>query len=312
MTRARAFAWLACFGVLFTSAAARADEASDLDKKARSAFEKKDYAGAAAAFEEAYRVKPHPATKYNAALAWEKANEAARAADAFEGALNTEGLDAGRAKAARARLAVLKPTLAYVLVEKPIGATVSVAHVADAPVPAHFHLAPGAHKVAVKRRDGSVAEQTLALKAGSTTSVEVEASGEPKDEAAELKPVGDAPAPVAAPARDAPKREAPGCSSCTWGWVALGVGVAAAGAGTYFGIRTLSSKGEFDDSGKTDADARDRAVQSRMLANISFGVAAVAGGVGLYLVLTGTKSNRETAAWSLAIRPDGAASTWRF
>src|SRR5258706_4981671 len=97
---------------------ARAQDASEYDKKARSAFERKDYPAAAEAFEEAYSVKPHPATKYNAALAWDKAQQAARAADAYEAALNTEGLDAGRADAARSRLAALKPQLAYLFVEK--------------------------------------------------------------------------------------------------------------------------------------------------------------------------------------------------
>ncbi|MBK9001836.1 MAG: hypothetical protein IPM35_39440 [Myxococcales bacterium] len=313
MTRTLSLCAVLALVPLLGAATARADEAADLDAKARSAFEKKDYAGAAAAFEEAYRVKPHPATKYNAALAWEKANEPARAADAFESALSSEGLDDGRAKAARARLAVLKPMLGYVFVEKPIGATVSVAHVVDAPVPTRFHLAPGSHKLAIKRRDGTASEQAVVLKAGSTTTVEVEGSDlAAGTAAAELKPVGEAPAPAAAPAKDTPAPKPTGCSTCTWGWVALGAGVVAAGAGTYFGIQTLSAKSDFDDSGKTDADARDRAIQSRTLANVAFGVAAVAGGVGIYLILSGEKTTKESATWSVGVRPGGVDSTWRF
>src|SRR5688572_30766347 len=123
-TRSSQLALLA--GLLFvsTSFVALAQEASEYDKKARAAFERKDYAGAAEAFEEAYSFKPHPATKYNAALAWDKALQFARAADAYEAALNAEGLDTGRAEAARQRLAALKPQLGYVFVSKPIGATV--------------------------------------------------------------------------------------------------------------------------------------------------------------------------------------------
>jgi hypothetical protein len=292
---------------------ATADEAADWDQKARVAFGQGDFAGAARAFEEAYRVKPHPATKYNAALAWEKAKEPARAADAFESALAMDGLDDGRAKAARARLAVLKPVLGYVFVEKPIGATVTVAHVADAPVPARFHLAPGSHELLVKRRDGSVVKQPVTLKAGTTISVEVEVAG-PVAAAAveELKPVGDAPGSRTPAQRDSPKQASKGCSSCTWGWVALGGAVVAAGAGGYFGLATLSARDDFEDSGKTDADARDRAIQNRTLANVAFGVAAVAGGVGLYLVLSGGSNATGEAAWTLRARPGGVQSTWRF
>lgn len=311
MTRARLVACLTLVQAL-VSAGARADDAADLDKKARTAFEKKDYAGAAAAFEEAYRVKPHAATKYNAALAWEKANELARAADAFESALSSDGLDEARAKAARTRLAVLKPMLGYVFVEKPIGATVSVAHVADAPVPTRFHLSPGSHELSFKRRDGTTTKQALVLKAGSTTTVEAEDSAAPASAEPELKPVGDAPTPAAPPREPAPKDAPRGCPSCTWGWVALGAGVAAAGAGAYFGVQTLSAKSDFDDSGKTDADARDRAVTNRTFANVAFGVAAVAGGVGLYLILSGNGKSQEAASLSVGVRPGGVNGTWRF
>lgn len=314
--RSSRFAFALGLGLALVSSAAFADEAAELDQKARAAFEKKDYAGAAAAFEEAYRVKPHPATKYNAGLAWEKASELARAADAFEGALNSEGLDEGRAKAARTRLSVLKPMLGYVFVEKPIGATVSVGHVVDAPIPTRFHLSPGSHKLVAKRRDGSAAEQTVQLKAGSSVNVEIEggdlaAAGAAG--AADLKPVGEAtPAGGATKADPGAPKEERGCPSCTWGWVALGAGVAAAGAGTYFGLQTLSAKSDFDDSGKTDAEARDRALSNRTLANVAFGVAAVAGGVGIYLLLSGSSTNKESASLSIGIRPGGVDGVYRF
>ncbi|MBK7584258.1 MAG: hypothetical protein IPI67_29155 [Myxococcales bacterium] len=299
------------FSVCMHAPSARADEAADWDKKARAAFEKKDFAGAAAAFEEAYRVKPHPATKYNAALAWEKGTELARAADAFEAALNSEGLDEGRAKAARARLAVLKPMLGYVFVEKPIGATISSDHVTEAPIPTRFHLTPGEHQLVLKRRDGSTAERNVTLRAGATLTVEFEAADLAADTPPPTPPKA---APVAAP--KPPPEKAPAksesCTSCTWGWVSLGVGVAAAGAGAFFGVQTLSAKSEFNDSGKTDADARDRAINNRTLSNVAFGVAAVAGGVGLYLIFTGKKTPDEAGSASVAVGPGSVSGRFRF
>jgi hypothetical protein len=46
-----------------------------------------------------------------------------------------------------------------------------------------------------------------------------------------------------------------------------------AGVGAFFGLRTLSARDEFEDSNREDADARDRAITSRTISNIGFGVA---------------------------------------
>ena len=308
--------WARCLTLAYLvwSAPSWADEAAEPHQKARAAFAKNDYATAAAAFEEAYRAKPHPATKYNAALAWEKANEPARAADAFESALESEGLDADRARAARTRLAVLKPMLGYVFVATPLGANVSVSHVTRAAVPARFHLAPGAHRLVFERRDGTRAERDVVLKAGVATTVEVEGTSDaaaqrPAEPSATPAPATVPLAPTSPPTRETTTTT---CSSCTWGWVALGTGVVAAGAGAYFGVQTLSAKSDFDDSGKTDADAHDRALTHRALANVSFGVAAVAGGVGIYLLLTGSESKPKAASVSLGVNPSGFSGKWSF
>jgi hypothetical protein len=285
-------------------------DAAALDKKARDAFERKDFAGAAEAFEEAYAFRPHPATKYNAALAWEKAQQPARAADAYEAALNADGLDAKRAEAARSRLSVLKPQLAYVLVEKPIGGTVSVEHAKEVPIPAHIHLQPGAHTLVIKRSNGTKVEKSLSLKAGTSTPVAVE--GDSGELGTALTPPADKKEPEPTP--EPPKKDEPSgsCSSCTWGWVMIGGAVVAAGAGTYFGLRTLSANSEFEDSNRTDAEARDRAISSRTFSNVAFGVAVVAGGVGLYLVLTGKPSGPEKTSLRLGVHPTGISSTLSF
>lgn len=292
----------------------RADEAAELDKKARAAFEAKDYQGAAEAFREAYRNKPHPATRYNEALAWDKGGELARAADAYEAALEAEGLDAGRTEAARTRLAALKQQLAYVSVENPIGGTVTSEQIDNAAIPVRFHLAPGSHDIVVKQPSGATTQRKLSLRAGTTTILAIDAEKDvvtstPKQTMEEPRTAPDKPPPAPTPR---PEADA-GCSSCsTWGWVALGGAVAAAGAGAYFGVRTLSARDDFEASNKTDADAHDRAVQSRTLTNVAFGVAAVAGGVGVYLLLSGKGSPKESARVELRVRPGGVSGGLSF
>jgi hypothetical protein len=300
-------AW--CVASLLAASTLWAQNAAELDKKARAAFDAKDYEGAARTFEEAYKLKPHPATQYNAALAWEKAGELARAADAFESALDSEGLDEGRAGASRDRLAALKRQLGYVFVSKPIGATLSVAHVEKLAIPAKIHLTPGTHEIIVRRPDGSTEKKSVSVRAGESLELAFEGGG--------LGP-GPAPAPDEPPeSKPTPVVDEPAaggsCSQCTWGWVAIGAGAVGAGVGAYFGLRTLSARDEFEDSNRTDAEARDRAVSSRTLSNVGFGVAIVGIGVGVVLLLTAPDSKQEAATRTeLRVGPTGVSAALHF
>jgi hypothetical protein len=310
----RALLTTSFFAVCFlASLVSGAQDAAELDKKARAAFESKDYDLAARTFEEAYRLKPHPATQYNAALAWEKAGALARAADAFESALDSEGLDEGRATASRERLAALKRQLGYVFISKPLGATASIAHAENLPIPAKIHLAPGKHELNVRRSDGTTSTETVTVRAGEAVQVSVEGGGlnpspiEPDvGEGGKPNP-GD---PAGADAADG------SCSQCTWGWVAIGGAAVAAGVGAYFGLKTLSERDTFEDSDRTDDAAHDRAVSARTASNVAFGVAIVAGTVGVVLLLTGSRDGdkKETAKTRTELRlgPTGISAALRF
>lgn len=297
---------------------ASAQDVAELDKKARAAFENKEYEVAARTFEQAYRIKPHPATQYNAALAWEKAGELARAADAFESALDSEGLDEGRASASRDRLAALKRQLGYLFVAKPIGATVSVAHAEKVSIPAKIHVSPGDYEITVQRSDGTTETKNVSARAGEVIRVDVEGSG-----------LGPGPEPATAEPETAPTDPGPtdepsgSCSQCTWGWVAIGGAAVAAGVGTYFGLRTLSARDEFEDSDREDSDAHDRAVTSRTVSNVAFGVAIVSGAVGVVLLLTADKSGESATGeqkkqktartrTELRVGPSGVSAAFHF
>lgn len=301
-----------CSGALSLATSASAQTAAELDKKARAAFENEEYELAARTFEEAYKLKPHPATQYNAALAWERAGELARAADAFESALLSEGLDEGRAAASRDRLSALKRQLGYVSVPAPIGGTVSVDHAVKVPIPAKIHVSPGSHELTLRRPDGTTEKQSISARAGEVTTVEFSAGGglgpgpaeatDPKPSAPSSDPVSDQPADGS-------------CSQCTWGWVAIGGAVVAAGVGTYFGLRTLSARDEFEESDREDRDARNRAITSRALSNVAFGAAVVSAGVGVVLLLTAKSSDEEASArqgLSVRIGASGISAAYSF
>ena len=71
------------------------------------AYARHDYRTAARLFDEAYRVVPRGAAAYNAGLAWESAEEPARAADDYRRALEASDLGAAERADATGRLRAL-------------------------------------------------------------------------------------------------------------------------------------------------------------------------------------------------------------
>jgi hypothetical protein len=114
-------------------------------------------------------------------------------------------------------------------------------------------------------------------------------------------------------------RQQGSCSQCTWGWVAVGAAVVAAGAGTYFGLKTLSANDEFEDSDRQNDDAHERAVTARTMSNVFFGVAIVSGAIGVVLLLTGKSSTEPESAQrkpatrtELRVGPTGVSAAIHF
>ena len=105
------------------------------------------------------------------------------------------------------------------------------------------------------------------------------------------------------------------------GWVALGVGVAAVGAGAFFGIRTLSDKSTVDEhcvgSHCDDAGLRanDAAKDSATLSTIGFVVGGAALAAGIVLLVTthtgaGTGTRTTAARARTAGQAGGRGALW--
>jgi len=278
--------------------------AAELDAAGRDAFRRGDFAGAGKSFDEADRLAPHAELRYNAALAWDRAGDFARAADGYEGALGRGGLDAERSKRAGARLAAMKERLAYVRVPAPLGGVLSTAHLTRAPIPVSFHLVPGEHIVRVERADGQVISRTISVRAGEISTLELGAEG------AEPIPV---PATGARATPPEPDNRAPTSPATIGGIVALGGAAVFTGGAIYFGVDTLRARDEYDESGHQKADARDRGVRSRALANVAIGASFLCTGVGVYLLILGARSKGGRAAGaSLTMSASGAAARLAF
>jgi tetratricopeptide (TPR) repeat protein len=265
----------ACSMAAATQAAPESESASELDKKARAAFEEKRFRDAAKLFEEANRRAPFPATQFNAALAWERAGELPRAADAYELALSLDGLDDARTGTASERLSALKKNLGYLVITRPMGASVSVAHVKNAPIPTHVHVTPGSHVIIVRDRTGREQRKEARVFAGETAQIALEL------------PTPEPTRPAPKPAVEAKKDSAPsdGSAQRTWGYVALGGGVVLGAAAAFLGVKTLDALDEYKGSDRRNLDARDRTLRYRTWTNVALAGAVVSGAVGLYLVL---------------------------
>ena len=263
------------------SAQSAEQRAVELDQQARAAFERGDFRQAAQRFQEACLAAPHPATRYNEAMAWERAGEPARAADAYERVLASEGLDAERVRAARERLAELERSLAVLSIRQPAGGAASVAHVVDAGIPLRAHLQPGTHEVRIREASGNIVVRSVEASAGKVVELVIEVAA--------ARPVSSAiPAPTASAVTTSPTAS----SSSTWAWVALGGAGALSLTAGVLGLRTLDSLQEYEDSGYRDGDLRDRTQRYKLMTNVAWGAAALSGSIGVVLLLSGKGPER--------------------
>src|SRR5262245_56247891 len=143
----RSWIVLACLLCLIFSHVANAQdhraEAIELFRQATAAFEQRDYVAAARAFNASYDHGRRSAAIYNAARAWDAAEQRARAADDYQVALERTDIGGPDAAAASKRLSELRVHLGVLEVVAPPGWRFSVAHVENAPAPLKIHLEPG-------------------------------------------------------------------------------------------------------------------------------------------------------------------------
>jgi tetratricopeptide (TPR) repeat protein len=245
---------------------------------AQKAFAEGRFEDAARAFEEAGRIKPHPAPLINAGDAWEKAGEYALAARAFERVLALQqALEQDRADAID-RLARLRPKIGTIEILGDASARVRVGE-EEFRGGDKVHVLPGLHKVTLVDVDGA-----------KVRSVEVAPGTRRSVEAASLRP--DArPGPGAgtegtAPGPQTPAGETRGVRAPTL--VAFAVAAAGVAGTVVFGLGVNAAEESYNrDPNREDLDRFDR---NKLLANVSLGVAVLGAGVGTYLLLGDLRS----------------------
>ncbi len=276
--------------------------AQALYDEARRLMESKDFTAACPKFKESYDLAGGGGTLLNLADCYEKAGKKALAWSTFKEALviAQRELFAARIEFAKAHIAALEPTLSYVTVtvsnEKQVPdlvVTVDGTPLGAAAWGVAVPVDPGKHVIRAEAKGHEPYEQTI----------EIPSSGPARETVSvpELRPL-DHPQPGGAePAKADASASSGGSSTRTLGWVAIGVGAAGVGVGSYFGLKAFSDWDERNaecKNGCTPAakDAGESASSAATISTIAMAVGVGAIGVGTVLILTSGSGEEKRAA----------------
>ncbi len=272
---------VAVMGAAGPARADREDEAQQLFESATALFQKGEYARAADRFMHAFKLVPHGNTAFNAAQSWDAAGEHARAAEAFQMALD-RGLERKAREQAEQRLDELQQELGRVRVKAPDGAKVLVGD-ERRDAPALLYLEPGVHDIVVVLADGSRRVRRIHARAGGTAHVAIEADAAKEDESA----------PNVA-------------RSVGWGAV-IAAGVLGV-ASSVLEIRANTLRQDFNTSARTDASEREKVLRAQTWATVGWVATGVVGVTGVALVL-GSKDGPQT---EVSVVPGGVSVSRSF
>lgn len=285
----------------------KAAKAAKGDKKAEAreaynagdtAYKAGDYAAAYEGFKKANELIPSPVAEFWMSMAKSYGSDVPGGIAALESVLmsaDAEKLGEEKLNMAAARLKELKSTPASVQVTSdPPGAEVSIDGKAQPGVtPVTLTVPPGTHTLGVSLKGFEPYKADFTAKPAGKM-----------DQAATLEkakpaPIAAAPAKAAPPPKaEEPKPVAPPkaeeSSSNLPAYIAIGAGVVGAGIGTFFGVKALSAKSDFN-SNPTNDNA-DRTERNALIADMSFGIALTLGITGVVLLLTGGSDSSEVSA----------------
>lgn len=273
------------------------DDARRFFNAGQKAFQAGRYVEAAKAFEEAFRLKPHPFPMINAGDAWEKAGELALAARSYQKVLVFEQSTEQDRSDATERLAKLSPKVGIIELE---GDPSMRARVDEDEFKGgdRVYVVPGEHVVSLLDVD-SAKDKKVDVAAGASRTVTL----------ASLKPGAQGDADTTGsdastsgtpdPSQDQVPTKKGGIRATTW--LMFGLTAVGAGGAVYFGLQVNDAEKKYNDA--PNQDEYDRFNQNKLLTNVSLGVAVLSAGIGTVLLIGDLKRKEPAPAPDARLRP---------
>jgi tetratricopeptide (TPR) repeat protein len=251
------------------------EEAAKHFKQGKKLFAKGEFEAAAVAFTKAYEAAPHQAVLANIALCYDKAERYVEALTNYRRYLE-DPVDKSKNAEIRARVREIEDLVGELDIEcSEKNCVVRVDGEEHGPGPVSVVVEPGKHKVEAVVHGDVVVAQIERVDAGKIVRVRLQSQ--------KAGPVF-----VTAPeAYDSPG-ETPTDREVTLGipfWIATGVTVAAGATTVVFGVRTLKARDDYEASGYTDKEAKDRGERDRLITNVLIGVTAAAAATATALAI---------------------------
>jgi hypothetical protein len=288
------------------SADARADAQLLLAEGNRAAAAR-DWSTALSRFEEAYRIYPSAKILLNQGTVLRALGRNADAANAYQAYLESSEADPRKKAEAETLLRDLDTRVARLRVELHAPAALRVdGRAVGEGTSVSLRVEPGEHVLVAQPSDGSAIERRFTARAGESHTLELAAPARTQRAAG--------PEPGVAPVDDDP-----GSTQRLLGFLAIGAGVAAAGAGAVFGVLAANRDSDAaafcaaetrctEEGVSLGGEASDLALASTLL---FLGGGVVAAG-GLTLLLTAPGKERAPTAATLTLAPTAVSVHGRF
>lgn len=262
-------------------------------REAEALFQKHAYPEAAAAFEDAYNIAPHPSVMLNAINAWTLAGQPAQAATLATKLVADPAADEKAREDARSRLAELRGKIGRLEIQgaKARQLTVDGKSIAMGEV----FVDPGDHLIEAEIGDKKI-QRKVTVVAGSSERILLEA---PAAAPPPPKSATAAPPPPPEPTVEKPRGLPP-----TVTYVGVGVTLALGGVLIWSGLDTQQARKDFDaNPNRTEAD-KQAGLDKQLRTNVLLGATAVAGlaTAGIALFATNWKGSSQ-ATTSLHVGP---------
>lgn len=263
--------WLAAPSPAGADAAKEAAAAYAMGQKL---FKEHKFVGAIAAFERAYKLKPHFYVQCIIARCYQNLNNMVKSTEHYQRCLDEGAARDAMAARVTTSMKAVQAQITWVKVVSPgKGGTIHLDGAAAGEAPRRIAINPGRHVIEVRRRGAQPASVTLNTVGGEEREIS-------------LVPTDPNPAGTAVPdevkdepvVTDKPSRRR---LSQVWFWGAVGLTAAFAVATAILGAQTAGLRSDFD--ADPTQEIADRFYERRRLTNVFLGLAAAAAASGTVL-----------------------------